>query len=56
MYKIPLYFLKELLSVVRLVEKSLSGELSESSKKRLLARVSKIKSSLERILGDGNAN
>jgi len=50
MYKIPLYFLKELLSVVQLVEKSLSGELPETTKKRLLVRISKVRTTLERIV------
>jgi hypothetical protein len=53
MYKIPLYFLKEILSVVKLMEKSLSGELPESKKKLLLGRISKIKATLQRIVGDG---
>lgn len=53
MYKIPLYFLKEMLSLVKSVEKALSGDISEASKKKLLNRLSNVRTTLERITGNG---
>jgi hypothetical protein len=54
MYKIPLYFLKELMSVLESVEKSLTGELQPLAKERLLKKIQKIKAPIQRLVGSNN--
>lgn len=52
MYKIPIYFLKEILSILDLTEKALKGELKIKTRLSLLTKVKRAKKTIKLLIGE----
>lgn len=52
MYKISIYFLRELVNLLDAIEKALKGELKTSAKLLILKRIKKAKKTINLFIGE----